>query len=410
MTCDKVLEADYSAALNLLLRYPAPTAPHKAATFVSDALHLRQNLSLDGGDHIISKYSSRAPETTVTRKLPKKVKRARTAEQVAAQKASETAIEPSTPPEGRRRDFKGIDEIIQETAKGLYTQGEKWGVTKALRGAVQGLQSGQVTPRRPLHRSRWSTDSKKSVDTNSTTDLLRKVESLEQRNKSLAQLLKAAMDELWAERKANQNDKDPADDSLNLAIAKVQFVQVYLENPNLSLPTDNAEDEKTAVHQGSHSTSQRQTNDPDIDQSILQPKLDGAAEEKAAATTSSVLLPSPSPPESSAPVAPSTPPPLNEKRTVVGSEDRQFPQQPRPTIAQSPYSWMLGEAKPKSGFVATSPLKPEGIPTPLHEVPDGSAHRSPRRNVKTSLNSGKSTSNRQTVEEGDIFLEESRDR
>lgn len=347
-----VLEADYSAALTLLLRYPVPTDPYGPCTFVGDALYLRDNLLLDGGAHIISKYSRRAPETTVTRKLPKKVRRARTAEQTAAQKTltPQKALSPRLSPARILQNQGGIEGIIHEAAKGVYNQGERWGVAKALRGAVQGLQSGNSSPRRTPEKSRWSLDSGKNVSDN-PKDLIAKIESLEERNRSLGKLLEKAMQELWTQQK-NMSPKpnETAADALSLAIAKVQFVQVYLENSTMPLPSENLSPED-------ENEDGPAENDTSLASSTPRPPpyqipTDGASEDiHNPGIVDSVQQPVPAPVKP----LPSTPKTGSPSKTSGLSPFSQ----PRPALAQSSFSWMLGEGQQKSGFVSASPMSSE---------------------------------------------------
>ena len=394
-----VLESDYSEALTLLLRYPVPTAPYGPSTFVGDALYLRDNLLLDGGDHIISKYSRRAPETTVTRKLPKKVRRARTAEQTAAQKtlSPQKASSPRLSPARILQNQGGIEGIIHEAAKGVYNQGERWGVAKALRGAVQGLQSGNNSPRRPSEKYRWSLDSGKDVS-DSPKELVAKVQYLEQRNKSLAKLLEKAMEELWAQqRNTNEKPNETTADVLSLAIAKVQFVQVYLENSTMPLPSEDLSSEE-AKHDAALET------DVGMSSSRAGPPLckaqsDGASDEKSISEGTCAVDPSV---QRSAPatakVLPSTP--------RVGSPSKQSGlspfSQPRPALAQSSFSWMLGENEPKSGFISPS--------TSTSERPDGrrkgvqlfvDEKREGSRNRRSSKLNGEGDD---SEDDGDIFI------
>ncbi|KAK3176083.1 hypothetical protein OEA41_007405 [Lepraria neglecta] len=345
----QLLEADYSAALTLLLRYPAPPPPHGPPTFVSDALYLRDNLLLDGGNHIISKYSRRAPETTVTRKLPKKVKRARTAEQAAAQKA----VSPKLTPAKFLKDQGGIEGIIHEAAKGVYSQGEKWGVGKALRGAVQGLQSGNVSPR-PPHRSRWSLDTGKMIS-DRPIDMIAKIEALEQRNKSLAKLLENAVDELWVQQKdIHHREDEKAADALSLSIAKVQFVQVYLENSTIPLP---AEVGPTEGSEGGRGVTVSK-GDASVTQSPRPSQIDGSTEAEDASDRNTGKASALSVPNAvTMPIAspPSTPKIGSPSKAPSSSPSHQA----RPTLAQSPFSWMLGEEQQKSNFVSASPFQPE---------------------------------------------------
>ena len=350
-----VLESDYSAALTLLLRYPVPTAPYGPSTFVGDALYLRDNLLLDGGDHIISKYSRRAPETTVTRKLPKKVRRARTAEQTAAQKTQppQKALSPRLSPARILQNQGGIEGIIHEAAKNVYNQGEKWGVAKALRGAVQGLQSGNNSPRRLPNKSRWSLDNGTNVP-ESPKELVAKVQYLEERNKSLAKLLEKAMAELWAQqRDTNQKPSETSAEVLSLAIAKVQFVQVYLENSTMPLPSESLSPEETK-HDTNLGTDTGLTTSGATGPPLHQVQSDGATDEKITSEgTGAVEILDPSVQRT----APATVKPL-PSTPKVGSPSKSsglLPlSQPRPALAQSSFSWMLGEDQQKSGFVSAS--------------------------------------------------------
>ena len=366
-------------------------------------MYLRDNLNLDGGDHIISKYSSRAPETTVTRKLPRKVKRARTAEQVAAQQALEAIQTTKTNPLRRRKEQKGIDEIIQDTAKGLYTQGEKWGVNKALRGAVQSLQANHVTPRRVLTRSRLSIDGTKPSSDQTSVELLKKIEFLERRNKGLAELLDKAMKELWTSNKANKTEKDSTEDKLSLAIAKVQFVQVYLENSSMALPTHAETEQKGSKNEPSlnFTTPTRRTvssQNADLAASeILTERL--PPEDQASATK----LPSPS--LTSTNFIPKTPPskPIVSPESL--SNEISPSRQPRPALAQSPYSWMLGEDKPKSAFVSTSPLATaestggRRMEVLFHDQAEGGS----RKGVIQRAVKHKATPSKEILEDADVF-------
>ncbi|KAL6713390.1 hypothetical protein ACLMJK_008855 [Lecanora helva] len=346
----QLLEADYSAALTLLLRYPTPPPPHGPATFVGDASYLRDNLQLDGGDHIISKYTRRAPETTVTRKLPKKIRRARTAEQEAAQSAPVPRTKNARMAQGQG----GIEAIIHEAAKGVYSRGEKWGVGKALRGAVQGLQSGHSSPRTILERPKQSLDPRRIVS-DQATELDNKVQALEQRNKSLAKLLENAVSELWSQQKQLHEDNDESvADALGLSIAKVQFVQVYLENSMVPLPSDTTSSSENPDSAETHSlrnephasTAERESRqdaaqtDGSIDEKLPKSIEPGIADSSSRSDPQGGQRDSPpsTPKKGRSPVKTSSPP-------------------PRPSLEKSPFSWMLGEDQRKSEFVAASPFR-----------------------------------------------------
>lgn len=334
-----MLEADYTGALTLLLRYPVPEAPHGPQTFVSDALYLRDNLLLDGGDHIIAKYSRKSPETTVTRKLPKRVKRARDSEQRAAQNATAPSMSP-----GRfLQEQGGIEGIIQEAAKGVYNRTEKWGVAKALRGALQGLQSTNTSPH---GKERWSLDTGKLIADAPASNLMAKVQELEERNKALSKMLAASMDELWSQQKDLKPDdgKEKGSDALSLAIAKVQLVQVYLENTNMPLPADlldTLDNKPDTVATGAPPTSPQSTGDERKSPTVI--AADGPVDEKTLAKRT----------KPKGPKAPVTSDSAASSSQQAATPPKSW-HRPRPSLSQSPYSWMLGEEQQKSGFVAAS--------------------------------------------------------
>ena len=295
----------------------------------------------------------------MTRKLPKKVRRARTAEQTAAQKTltPQKSLSPRLSPARILQNQGGIEGIIHEAAKGVYNQGERWGVAKALRGAVQGLQSGNNSPRRLPEKSRWSLDSGKVVSDN-PKELIAKIESFEQRNKSLAKLLEKAMEELWTQqKKGSPESNETTADALSLAIAKVQFVQVYLENSTMPLPSESLSPEEKAEHGPAEI-------DASLAPSTLRPpsyqiQADGATDEKGVSegshsmesVNSSVQQPA---------TAPIKPLPSTPKVGIPSKTSGLSPfSQPRPALAQSSFSWMLGEGQQKSGFVSASPSSSE---------------------------------------------------
>lgn len=295
----------------------------------------------------------------MTRKLPKKVRRARTAEQTAAQKtlAPQKALSPRLSPARILQNQGGIEGIIHEAAKGVYNQGERWGVAKALRGAVQGLQSGNNSPKRLPEKSRWSLDSGKIVSDN-PKELIAKIHSLEERNKSLAKLLEKAMEELWTQqRDMNPNPTETTADTLSLAIAKVQFVQVYLENPTMPLPSENLSPEEKN-HDGLAESDARVTSS-NLQPPTYQNQNDGASDDKSTSEGIHTVETDDSSVKRAAPASakplPSTPEVGSpSKRSELSSFSK-----PRPALAQSSFSWMLGEDQHKSGFISASPFSSE---------------------------------------------------
>ncbi|MCJ1244124.1 hypothetical protein MMC30_001322 [Trapelia coarctata] len=374
----QLMDADYSSALTLLLRYPAPPDTQGPSTFVSDALHLSKNLSLDGGSYIISKYSGR-PTLNASQRTSDSYRRSRTRKPTSA--TPDNSMRRKSPIRSPARFLQeqgGIEGILQEAAKGVYSRGEKWGVGKALRGAVQGLQSGSSSPRRsPLAGVRWSLDDGKQVSSNDE-QLTARIEALETRNKALAKMLEGAIEDLVIQEKAFAKEKEEAAaNALGLAIAKTQFVQVYLEDSSMPLVSEAPAQEvdkrpKTspepvitiqsplakkvaAVLEGI--SSQTEPKSPGSTTSkTIEVRSDATDEPTLSSPSAIPKIEEPAPtPTPDTPVDPPPPKPKPVKEKPLPSPFHQ----PRPSLAQSSFSWMLGPDQRKSSFVSASPFPPE---------------------------------------------------
>lgn len=369
--CILVIEADYSAALTLLLRYPTPPYPCGPPSFVEDALYLRDNNLPDGGPHIILKYSRRLPappleapkiSDSFTGRFSKKGRRIR-------QQRHDSREKPGSPRKSPARflqDQGGIEGILQEAARGVYSRGEKWGVTRALRGAVQGLQSGNNSPRRVPDGLRWSLDQGKNV-ADDVSNIAAKLRDLEQRNKGLAKLLNHAMEDLWIQQREFTKDKaEAAADALSLAIAKVQFVQVNLENSMMPFPTDSSPEEAFETVEsaalpettGQDKSSEANTASPTVAEPDRSPDQDTGQIQGGTMTNPGRI-------DGSTAVASSlnstiNPTNSNAKFSSHREQTESFPfHHPRPSLAQSSFSWMLGEDQRRSSFVSASPFPSE---------------------------------------------------
>lgn len=340
-----VLDADYSEALTLLLRYPVPESPNDPSTFVGDALYLRQTIMQSGGADIISKYSGRAPGVEGDGSTPKSKSAKRLGN---VRRPTSPSFSPGRSAAKFLQEQGGIDHIIQEAAKGVYSRGEKWGVNKALRGAIEGLQSGTNSPRKRPDDSRWSLDEGRSVP--SISELTASLTALEQRNKSLAKLLGTAMEELWdQQRQYNQEKEDGIANALSVAVAKVQFVQVYLENGSMPFSMDNspAETNDSKAHQNAI-LNNTVTGGPQATESQSVHQASEPESKETDAQTADVTHPDVRGDEVVA---------TGPQITVSKTHTQASPfHNPRPRLAQSSFSWMLGEDQRKSSFVSPSPF------------------------------------------------------
>ncbi|KAL1296967.1 hypothetical protein AAFC00_004567 [Neodothiora populina] len=342
----ELLESDYNTALTVLLRYPAPQAPTAPQAFVLDAIYLRDHLHQAGASHIIEKYSDRPladvnanNETT----LPVSTS---SVQSMLGSRLSAVGLAPKSP----GRQAGNIDRVFQDAAKGLFKRGEQWGINKAVRDALVEVQKGVreiqnvPTPQRP--RTHMRTSSRQS---GSGERAVAKLAALEARNVALAKMLKNATDDLWKyheEAVAGKGSEKERLDALSIAIARVQFTQVYLEDSTVPLPADEEQSEEQPKEELDGASAPGDVNGRTKESSVPPPVGTRAPDACSA----------PPPP-------PSKSRPRTKKSSVSsvtnGGLDAPVDfQTPRPSLTQSSFSWMLGQDSSASSFVQAQPLPP----------------------------------------------------
>ena len=315
---------------------------------------------MEGGQTIIARYRGDSVSESSSSTTSKRGKRVNHQARDRVRRSLSSKVSPSKFLE----DQGGIEGIIQEAARGVYSRGEKWGVAKALRGAYQGLQSASNTPTRLANAQRWSLDSGSMV-ADDLTSLTARINALEQRNKALAKLLERSMEDLWVQQREFTKEKaEVAADALSLAIAKIQFVQVYLENTSMPLPTDDPRELNDEVKPLENvSIADFASPDPgSLEQSSPTPKpiitKDTRRKTRQATQSSATHTPVGSPSENdegSVMLANSIPKISIAKDDDTSEESTRI----RPALAQSSFSWILGEDQRKSDFVAATPFSTE---------------------------------------------------
>jgi TBC1 domain family protein 5 len=357
-----LVAADTNEAFTLLLRYPEPESP--AYTFIKDALYIRDHLTPQGGAEIISRYGKQAPHIEPV--------------------PSPTIREPSPSPSfassrtrrslGSPRSFvgqqgAGIEALLQGAAKNVMERGSQWGVGKAIREAVGEVKknveayqsannSGQNTPRaggrefrKPAPLSTGTDMARPAIARTQSGNIIRKIENLERRNRNLAKMLEAAVGELW-EHHRERNDEQSAKkedgkgkealEALSLAIAKVQFVQVYLEDSTIPLPDEATEQAASVKVVETLALPEPQTPVPPERTSSAPPiSIDPPPPAALPAIPSPVTSPAPSP-------SPASPPPRSLPAQLQPSST--LSPRSRPHLTSSNFSWMLGEDSASSNF------------------------------------------------------------
>jgi len=367
----QLLSADANEALTLLLRYPSPVAPHPPSTFVEDAVLLRSKLSVETGHQIILKYSGRAP-----RRVSTSIYRPSTPQ---SSRDDSTSRSPRFPSPFGSPSLGTLESVIQNVATSMLTRGGQ-AVHDAMgevRKNVQTFQSGRSSPLAKSlpgvggsvgHRSKRS-DASSTIAAN----VLRRINALEERNKQLAKMLEAAVSDLWEYQKSSPEKDSPEShaEKLSVAIAKVQLVQVYLSDSSLLLPAGDNKDvsqkcadsetsttsnvEATKATKSAQSDAQNPVEkQPKVDEQLNLPK-DGRETGQNDAQTSTIQAPIPA-------VSVSAPSQGISalSQALSSSPKTSFSASHRPALAQSTFSYMLGQAHedPSSSFLSASPLTP----------------------------------------------------
>lgn len=342
-----MLDADYSSALGLLLRYPAPT-PCKPVTFVEDGLFLEKNTNCEGASLLIQKYSGKTPDPNKQYIPPTQIAVARFPPR---RRKKLTSREPSSAPSEvpspsvspARNHQRRLDSLFQDVSEGLQRRTEGWGVTKAVRGAmvearrnIQNMHSSASTPApRRIESPPHDSPSPPHISLATIRRLNSRISALESRSQTLARMLGEAINELHTKQVHPNNSGIEA---IDLALAKLQFVQVYLEDPTIPIP----DEEKLATQAPARARSSEPV------PSVIAGKENNTPGGQPRGNNNSAFLELPKNGDSEASDI-IKPVPLRPAAAPAT----------RAPIAESPFSWMLGDNKERSGFVTSVAVPPE---------------------------------------------------
>ena len=360
-----VIEANYSTALMLLLKYPAPSHPYGPQTFVDDAVYLRNNFSAAGGAHIITKYSGQSPSTHSPDLRPSTP----LGQALSPRQRFSRTKSPIPSPARFLQQQGGVEALFQGAAKGVFDRGERLGINQAVRDAVgevkknmQGLQASRansIPSRTTSDVMRWSLDEGQPV-----TPSRNLITAMNKRNEQLARMLDQAMADLRAVSVSTEGDKEKYTNAIDLAIAKVDFVKVYLEDSTMPLPTEFITPSASPLIPGSSPTLVAHKN-PELSRpSPLVPELEAKSklgrkqlpgtprlEDLRAASAVSTERPRAETP--SPPVTPS------ESEAKANPLRPKAPVPTRSTIANSSFAWMLDADSLASGGLSIKTASPQ---------------------------------------------------
>lgn len=355
---------------------------HPPSSFVDDAILLRANCSVETGHQLILKYSGRAP-----RRMSAAAEMRSTPQHIRKESASRS---PSLRSPFGSPASSTLESVFQDVARSMLNRGERWGFGQAMRDALgevrknmQTLQSGRSSPLpRSLpgitvtqaHRSKRS-DASSTIAAN----VLRRINALEERNKQLAKVLEAAVSDLWRYQKslAEREKADCAEslEAMNVAVAKVQFVQVYLSDSSLLLPEDQGQSIDRQLAESGASTpgeSGAEKSSASREEQEQEQDLEQHGQIATAAPTVTVGTTNQNISDDSA-QSDSIDNPQNaisattDRLQVTSSLSKSIPTSKtspstahRPTLVQSSFSYMLDQAHsdPSSSFLHATPLSP----------------------------------------------------
>jgi TBC1 domain family member 5 len=356
-----VMDADYTTALSLLLHYSLPPSPGGTPGLVKDAVYLDRNRSSEAGATITERYSGRSPGTKAG-KQSSYAKRGSTAFAGDTRRQGRSYPQPavSSSPNRLSANFlnqqRGLEALFQEVSGEVQRRTEGWSIARVVKGAVgevkrnvQNLQPelGAPSPRKDLIAPQYR---EQEVDTNDHHTLTQRIQELEDRNKVLAKMLGTALESLRECKETSTDAKARADDdSFNITLAKLQFVQVYLADPEIPLPAEEPQgDSKHEKYQGTealHTALPLVTEKPSSGEALGSPAPAASEEPKPAVP----LL-------EAKPIQKTK---LKEEQKAVPRSDLPPMRQKRPSLAESSFSFMLGEGRHRSSFVSSASAPPE---------------------------------------------------
>lgn len=147
----KLLEADYSTALTLLLRYESPSST-PPLTLLKDAIHLRDDLSTHTAFRLITKHTSKPPTAS-----PPPYIRSGTP---PPPQPSVLTLSPRLTGASvvNNLHLNNIESLMHDVASKMRDRSERWGVNKALReamGEVKRVSAGVGEQQRDILK-RWT--------------------------------------------------------------------------------------------------------------------------------------------------------------------------------------------------------------------------------------------------------------
>ncbi|KAL7627008.1 hypothetical protein AAE478_003784 [Parahypoxylon ruwenzoriense] len=327
-----LLSADYTVALQLLLKYPPPQPRYGPCTFIDDAVYLRDHLNTAGGSTLITKYTGKPPSPLGTDSQPGMPG-------ISASNIRRKLAGARSPlsPSRFRSPQGGMEAILQGAAKGVLERGEKLGINQAVRDAM-------VEIRRNVHEARSSMKAGRDLFAEpGPSATVRAFAVMDRRNRRLAAMLDESISTLKNLATADLENKRELKDFLQLAAAKIQFVKVYLEDSTIALPDE--EEPVSSIPSGTPTSGDGKVDPEPLSDAVAAMVLNTASHNQSPEDS----IPSTaSPPHPGPDKVDTDDDPLGSGATPkTTSAEKRLPERPqapiptRSSLAQSSFSWML---------------------------------------------------------------------
>ena len=325
---------------------------------MTDAVFLNRNRSSEAGATVIKRHSGRSPGTKAGKqsgyeKRGSAILASNARPQERSQRQSAVDSSPNRLSAKFSSQQRGLETLFQEVSGEVQRRTEGWSLARAVKGAVgevrRNVQNLQPEAGGPPIRKGLNTlpSGIPEVDTGSFQILTQRVQELEDRNKILAKMLGTVLDSLReGKQSATDKDSEAEDENYNVTLAKLQFVQVYLADPEIPIPAEDSRgepsnDTKDSIHESVP---------PDTEKPVLAEMVEGAIPIAPESPKPAVLLQETTPVQNTK---------VMEKEKAVPRTDLRPRRQQRPSLAESSFSFMLGEGRHRSSFVSSASAPPE---------------------------------------------------
>lgn len=325
-----LIEADYTTCITALTHYTLPKSSEDPRSLVRDAIFLDRNRTSEAGATMIQQHSGRRPTQS-------EVPSSRNSPAIRAIRPPRHRQSPSESPGRLVPSQKQLEGLFQEVTGGLQRRTEGWNVSKAVRTAV-GEVRRNMNNYQPSHSRQSSHDTARPDKAGGPTGSpQQRLQELQQRNVVLGKMLEDAVESLRSVKLTGPDKSEEVEQKLNLSLAKIQFVSVYLSDPDIPIP-------KEASTQASEGAATVRTTPSEP------PATPISSEPLASSTVAPVSGQSKEPPKGPSPGIPETRGMIDEGEAKPGT---------RPSLMDSSFSFMLGENRHRSSFVSSVAALPE---------------------------------------------------